>query len=590
MADQVLVSFALNGEEVEIGAGVSLLIALREGLGITSVKDGCAPQGQCGCCTVLVDGEPRVACVTPVERVAGRAVTTIEGLEPGERDGLAEAFCATGGSQCGFCTPGILVRAASMVRRGKTSRVDMDRALAAHLCRCTGWQTIYETLDRAAAHGVAQSSNAGRAGRDFDAATERARLEGGVTQRVMTDVPLGAGGFADDLAPRDALVAVPLQPGISADGAVEAAGALWVVGESPMEARAGAGKVQGRRTTVEQRPPLELPPLPDGGVRLATSWVDPAYLEPDASWCVPGGDPATPLANGGAFGGKESSVVARVARELADRFARPVRVLYSREDTVRLGPKRAPISASAVVMPSEGSTNSADPSILISGRVARDGLAVFGATYKWPYRLEVKVEAEPVDLVGPTVASGVRASGWAEQVVLVEGAIAAAGIDRRALVTDERSASVLLDTCVRACTGALAGARVTLDPSSGALADVQVCVAAGDPLDEVVLRSYAIGAVHMALGWVLSEGLTVDPATGELLDLTIRSFGIIRAKDTPPIRIRILDDPGPPLGRSSDAVLAAVAAATWNALAQHLVVRPESFPASGTPAARMLRR
>lgn len=590
MADPLLVSFVLNGEEVEIGAGVSLLVALREGLGITSVKDGCAPQGQCGCCTVLVDGEPRVACVTPVERVAGRSVTTVEGLEPGERAGLAEAFCATGGSQCGFCTPGILVRAASMARRGKISRVDMDRALAAHLCRCTGWQTIYEALDRAIAGGASQSSDAGYARRDLDAATERARLEGGVPQRVMTDVALGAGGFADDLAPRDALAAVPLQPGVSSDGAVEAAGALWFMGESPAQARIGSGKVQGRRTTVEQRPPLELPPLPEGGVRLATSWVDPGYLEPDSSWCRPGGDPATPLANGGAFGGKESSVVAEVARELADKFARPVRVLYSREDTVRLGHKRAPISASAVVMSAGGSPNLADPSILISGRVARDGLAAFGASYKWPYRLEVKVEAEQVDLVGPTVGSGLRAAGWAEQVVLVEGAIAAAGIDRRSLVTDERSEDALLDTCARASTDALAGARVTLDPSSGALADVEVCVAAGDPLDEVVLRSYAIGAAHMALGWVLSEGLTVDPTTGELLDLTIRSFGIIRAKNTPPIRIRILDDPGPPLGRSSDAVFAAVAAATWNALAQNPAERPESFPAMGTPAARMLRR
>ena len=86
--------------------GESLLSVLRERLAITSPKDGCAPQGQCGCCTVLVDGAPRVACVTPATRVGGRAVTTVEGLDPVLRDELAGAFVATGGSQCGFCTPG----------------------------------------------------------------------------------------------------------------------------------------------------------------------------------------------------------------------------------------------------------------------------------------------------------------------------------------------------------------------------------------------------------------------------------------------------------------------------------------------------
>jgi aerobic-type carbon monoxide dehydrogenase small subunit (CoxS/CutS family) len=117
-----------------------LLAVLRERLGILSVKDGCAPQGQCGCCTVLVDGEPRVACVTPVSRVAGRSVTTLEGLVPADRDRLAGAFVATGGSQCGFCTPGIIMRVS-----GGRAR-DLDRALAAHLCRCTGWRTVYDAI------------------------------------------------------------------------------------------------------------------------------------------------------------------------------------------------------------------------------------------------------------------------------------------------------------------------------------------------------------------------------------------------------------------------------------------------------------
>src|SRR5690606_30742871 len=104
------------------------------------------------------------------------------------------------------------------------------------------------------------------------------------------------------------------------------------------------GKVQGRRTTTEPGPPIELPP---GGwdVVLQTSWVEPAYLETDASWAEPGGTPADPLANGGAFGGKVGSEVPAIAAELATAQDRPVRVRYSREDTVRRGAKRPPLAA-----------------------------------------------------------------------------------------------------------------------------------------------------------------------------------------------------------------------------------------------------
>src|SRR3982751_534553 len=97
------VSFQLqvNGEQVELGddAG-SLLEVLRDHLGLTAAKDGCSPQGQCGCCTVLVDGSPRVACVTPARRVAGRKITTLNGLP--DRDEWAARLVASGGSQCGF--------------------------------------------------------------------------------------------------------------------------------------------------------------------------------------------------------------------------------------------------------------------------------------------------------------------------------------------------------------------------------------------------------------------------------------------------------------------------------------------------------
>ena len=195
---------------------------LRERLGLRSVKDGCSPQGQCGCCTVLVDGAPRVACVTPARRVAGRHVVTLEGLPDGER--WADAFCAAGASQCGFCTPGIIVRLAG---RGGA---DVDQALLAHLCRCTGWQTIAEA--------VATVGSAPPAGRDLDAAARRAALEGHGPQRVAPGVAAGAGGFADDTAPAGALVAVR-----AADGS-------WVVGETR-----AAGPGRGRPGARAGAPP-----------------------------------------------------------------------------------------------------------------------------------------------------------------------------------------------------------------------------------------------------------------------------------------------------------------------------------------------
>src|SRR5204862_668375 len=99
--------------------GASLLEVLRDRLGVRGAKDGCSPQGQCGCCTVLVDGAPRVACVTPVRRVDGRSITTIPGLP--DADAWADAFVACGASQCGFCTPGIITRLASLEDRSATS-------------------------------------------------------------------------------------------------------------------------------------------------------------------------------------------------------------------------------------------------------------------------------------------------------------------------------------------------------------------------------------------------------------------------------------------------------------------------------------
>jgi len=570
MADPDRVEFTCNGVTVtvDVAPHESLLVVLRERLRLRSAKDGCAPQGQCGCCTVLVDGDARVACVTPATRVAGRSVTTLEGLDPGRRDALGGAFVATGGSQCGFCTPGIVMRAAALLERGRVEPDRVERALGAHLCRCTGWRTVVEAVT-AAASGPVPS-------RPDRPAAQRATLEGGTRQGVGPDVPLGGGGFADDTAPADSLVAVPLAAG--APGGVEAAGLRWVVADTLLEARARAGGVPGRRTTLDEAPPLPLPACPPGGVRLATSWVEPAYLEPDASWCEPGGSPASPLANGGAFGAKRDSAAPAAARELADRLGRTVRVVYSREDVVRLGPKRPPLAASAVLR---------DDTVVIDGQA-------LGSTTGWaisPPAVTLAVQERWTESFapGPPTSGALRAFPLAERTVLREAALREAGVDQAAGAVDARVAAARLAAVAVAPGGAVAGAQVDLDPATGALAGVSLRVGAGDPLDEVVLRSYCIGAAHMALGWVLTEGLAVDPDTGAVLDLTIRSFGILRARATPPVRVEILDDDGAPRPAASDAVFAAVAAATCHALTTLEGVRPETFPARASRAARAAR-
>ena len=128
------------------------LAALREELNITSPKDGCSPTGQCGCCTVLVDGKAIVSCQQSLEKVAGSQITTLEGVSQSERDAFANAFAACGGLQCGFCIPGIVVRAKAQIdKKGiNLKREDMARHLGAHLCRCTGYVKILDAIETVA--------------------------------------------------------------------------------------------------------------------------------------------------------------------------------------------------------------------------------------------------------------------------------------------------------------------------------------------------------------------------------------------------------------------------------------------------------
>ena len=143
----------VNGEEVglDVPGMRRLLDALREDLGLTGTKEGCG-EGECGACSVLIDGEVVDSCLVPVCQVEGARVLTVEGLAPvGQLDVLQQAFLERGGAQCGICTPGMLVAArAYLDAGGEPVDEDIREAIAGNLCRCTGYTKIIDAIAQAA--------------------------------------------------------------------------------------------------------------------------------------------------------------------------------------------------------------------------------------------------------------------------------------------------------------------------------------------------------------------------------------------------------------------------------------------------------
>ena len=189
-----MAEFTVNGQTVSVGDHHDhLLAALRDELRITSPKDGCSPSGQCGCCTELIDGKARISCQTSLEKAAGAEITTLEGVDEAERQRMADTFAAHGALQCGFCTPGIVMRTVALLGRDKeTTRDDAARHLGAHLCRCTGYVKILDAVESLAA-----------------GETPVAITEGGVGGRGVKyegqELSLGDRGFIDDMEPEGCL-------------------------------------------------------------------------------------------------------------------------------------------------------------------------------------------------------------------------------------------------------------------------------------------------------------------------------------------------------------------------------------------------
>ena len=185
--------FTLNGEPVSVDArdDESVLEVLRDHFGIRSVKDGCAPEGSCGACTVLVDGHASVSCAQKASRIAGKHVVTQDGLDAETRRIWADSFTSAGASQCGYCSPGIVLKAESLLaKKDEPTREEIAHALLGNLCRCTGYTKIFDAVELAAA---------AKRGRPLPAAARGSGVGARASRYGGEELALGDGLFVGDL-------------------------------------------------------------------------------------------------------------------------------------------------------------------------------------------------------------------------------------------------------------------------------------------------------------------------------------------------------------------------------------------------------
>jgi len=153
------IALIINGqtEELLVPSNMTLLHVLRDQLGLTGTKNGCEA-GECGACTILVDGEPVNSCLVLAVELDGREITTIEGLSSnGKLTPLQQAFADLNAVQCGYCTPGMLMAATALLRRNpKPTQEDIQKGLVGNLCRCTGYQRIIDAIMEASRQGGSQ--------------------------------------------------------------------------------------------------------------------------------------------------------------------------------------------------------------------------------------------------------------------------------------------------------------------------------------------------------------------------------------------------------------------------------------------------
>lgn len=441
------IAITLNGEKrrLETVQGETLLDALRDRCGVRSTKDGCQPQGQCGCCLALVDGQPKTTCAIPAEKANGKEILTLEGLPQADRDMLAKAFVVAGGLQCGFCIPGIALRAKHLLDKSKNpSRDEIAKAIDGHLCRCTGYVKIVDAIEVYAK---------ARRGEPIPEPTDDARVGKAYPRYRSHSLTLGDQPYVADMTrdgllhgaltlsphPRAKVLAINTDkakalPGVVAVAtAADVPGDRWygllyndwpglvaigeevrcvgdvvaaVAAEDEHIARAAAALVE---VTYEVLPAVLSPEasIAEGAPRVnpahdnilgrsiikrgdadaalakaahvvsgtwKTQRIEHMYLEPEAALAEPLPDGKLALytqgqgvfddrrqvarflgvpeesiyvelvPNGGAFGGKEDMSVQSQTALLAKITGRPVRIELRREESIRLHPKRHPIT------------------------------------------------------------------------------------------------------------------------------------------------------------------------------------------------------------------------------------------------------
>ena len=460
-------TFTLNGAAFTalVDDHTSLMQVLREQAGLTSPKNGCAPQGSCGACTVLVNGRAVSSCAVLASRVADANVVTLEGLEPHERHVFAHAFSATGGLQCGFCIPGIVIRARHLLQKTpRPTRREIAESLNNHICRCTGYVKIIDAIDLAArafqGEPLPDLDWSGRIGtnlprQDAEAfvlgdrpyiddmtvpgmlfgaflfsphprihvrridTTAAAAMPGVVAVVTAADVP---GKRYQGLIEQDWPVFVAegetthclgdILAAVAADSDKQARAALALIRlefdelpgvYSPEDALApDAPRVHPTRENLLSRSVVRRgdvdAALADSAFvetrTFTTQRIEHAFLEPEACLAVPAlGDsgclpqPPTPnpqppvlelysqgqgvfddrrqiasllglpepairvtlVSNGGPFGGKEDLSIQGQVALLAMRAGRPVKATLTRDESIRLHPKRHPISMTYTV-------------------------------------------------------------------------------------------------------------------------------------------------------------------------------------------------------------------------------------------------
>ncbi|MCX6551987.1 MAG: molybdopterin-dependent oxidoreductase, partial [Acidobacteria bacterium] len=439
------IEFTLNGKPftARVDDHLSLMAVLREQAGLISPKNGCAPQGSCGCCTVLVNGRALSSCVVPAHKAEGANIVTLEGLEPHERDIFARAFAVTGGLQCGFCIPGIVVAAKHLIDHNpEPTRRQIAEALNNHVCRCTGYVKIVDAIDLAArglrGEPMPEPDYSGKIGSNLPRQDAEALVLG--ERPFVDDMRIEGvlyGAFLFSPKPRILLRRIDASEAVRVPGVVRVVTARDVPGERyqgllsrdwPIFVAEGetthcigdilAGVVAASERAAREAVSLirldydELPGVfsPDDALKpeaprvhaghenllsrseirrgdvdaalaasavvetrtFETQRIEHAFLEPESAVAVPGGYAlevfsqgqgvfddrrqiasilgvtedkvhVTLVANGGAFGGKEDLSIQGQVALMAALTDRSVKATLSREESIRLHPKRHPM-------------------------------------------------------------------------------------------------------------------------------------------------------------------------------------------------------------------------------------------------------